>query len=300
MKLSPANLAALLVATVGVALSNPAAAQTTNRVVPSSPLPVLPSPVESFRALLVMPAAERRQFLATRGTNAQRRLVQKINEYRSLTPEERELRLKATELHWYLQPLLRAPATNRTVQLALVPENLRDLVASRLAQWDRIPAPVQQMFLTNEQAAGYLARVAVPSNYPALPTLQIRQSLVKRINQLFDLTSDEKEKVLARLSDAEQRQMTKTFEAFQNLNPNQRRQCLRSFKYFTDMGPTERQEFLLNAERWSRMSPAERQTWRELVSAAPNLPPLPFIKRPTPPVPLNPGKPHASVATNGG
>lgn len=275
-------------------------AQTTHPAVAPPPVPTLKSPVDSFRALLVMPTAERRQLLASRGTNVQARLVEKINEYRRLPPEERELRLKATELRWYLQPLLRTAATNRPAQLALVPENVRPLVASRLAQWDRIPPAVQQMFLTNDQAAGYLARVDVPTNYPVLPTVQMRQHLVERINQLFDLTPAEKETVLATLSEAEQQQMRKTMEAFQNLTPLQRRQCLRSFKYFSELPPAEKQAFLQNAERWSRMAPAERQTWRELVSAAPNLPPLPISKRPSPPLPVNPGRPGAAATTNGG
>lgn len=276
-----------------------AVAQTTPHAAPP-PFPTLKSPVDSFRALLVMPTAEQRQLLASRGTNVQARLVAKLNEYRRLTPEERELRLKATELRWYLQPLLRSAPTNRPAQLALVPETLRPLVATRLAQWDRIPPAVQQMFLSNNQAAVYLARVELPTNYPALPSAQIRQRLVERINQLFELTPDEKESVLATLSEAEQRQMRKTMEAFQQLTPQQRRQCLRSFKYFSELPPAEKQEFLNNAERWSRMTPAERQSWRELVSTAPRLPPLPFLPRPSPPLPILPGKPGAALTTNGG
>lgn len=297
MNRSALSLTFFVFATVGLGI----AGAQTNRAVVTPPMPTLKSPVDSFRALLDMSGAEQRQFLATRNTNVQERLVQKINEYRSLTREDRELRLKATELRWYLQPLMHSPATNRPAQLALVPENLRTMVASRLQQWDRIPAPVQQMFLTNEQAAGYLARVESPTNYPPLPpTPQIRQRLAARINQLFDLTAGEKDKVLATLSETERQQMEKTLEAFQKLSPAQRRQCLISFKQFADLSPAERQEFLKNAERWSQMTPAQRQSWRELVSAAPTLPPLPFIRLPSPPPPGNPNRPGASVATNGG
>jgi hypothetical protein len=80
-------------------VARPVAAQT-NHVVITPPVPKLRSPVDSFRALLVMPTAERRQFLASRNTNVQERLAQKIREYQALTPEQRELRLKATELRW--------------------------------------------------------------------------------------------------------------------------------------------------------------------------------------------------------
>jgi len=285
--------------TTGLLLLCTTASAQTNRVA-TPPFPTLKSPVDSFRTLLVMPTAERRQFIATRNTNAQERLVQKLREYQALSPEQRELRLKATELRWYLQPLMRSPATNRPAQLALIPENLRDMVADRLEQWDRVPSPVQQMFLTNEQAVGYLARLDAPTNFPPRPTIQIRQKMIDRVNQLFDLTPNEKEKVLATLSDAERQQMERTLDAFKKLSPAQRRQCLLSFKQFTEMSAAERQEFLKNAERWSQMTPAERQSWREVVSAAPNMPPAPFIRVPTPPVPTNPHKPVSAVATNGG
>ena len=302
MKRLSSGFVALLAAAAGIVLSDRIALAQTNLAAPTPPPPVLRSPVDSFRKLLLMPTAERRQFLATRKTNVQERLVQKIREYQELPPEERDLRLIATELRWYLQPLMLSPATNRPAQLALIPENMREMVADRLQQWDRIPAVVQQMFLTNDQAAGYLARVDAPTNYPPLPTVpvQIRQKMAARVNQLFALTPGEKEKVLATLSDAERQQMEKTWEAFQNLSPAQRRQCLVSFKQFADLSPAERQEFLKNAARWSQMTPAERQSWRELVSAAPRMPPVPFMPVPRPPVPVSPGKAKPSVATNGG
>lgn len=296
MKRSILNPAQLALLAAGLFHCTIASAQTSRNITP--PNPTLRSPVDSFRALLVMPIAERRQFIATRNTNAQERLVQKLREYQSLSPEDRELRLKATELRWYLQPLMRSPATNRPAQLALIPDGMRDMVAVRLQQWDRFPTAVQQMFLTNDQAMGYLARVDAPTNVPSLPTVPIRQKMIDRVNQLFDLTPDEKENVLATLSDAERQQMEKTWEAFNKLSDAQRRQCLLSFKQFTEMSSAERQEFLRNATRWSQMTPAQRQTWRELVSAAPKTPPLPPRKVTTPPLPLN-HKPSASVATNG-
>lgn len=271
----------------------------SNRVAATPPVPVLKSPVDSFRALLAMPLAERRQFIATRNTNAQERLLQKVREYQALTPEQRELRLKATELRWYLQPLMSAPATNRTAQLALIPEEMRAMVAVRIEQWDRIPASVQQMFLTNNLGAGYLARVAAPTNFPPNPATQIRQHMVARINQLFELTSGEQEKVLATLSNAERQQMEKTLEAFDHLTTAQRRQCLLAFKQLAVMSPLEREGFLKNAERWSQMTPAERQSWRELVSIAPNMPPLPNAYVAKPPLPFPLRKP-VPPTTNGG
>ena len=272
---------------------------STNQPPSIPPLPTMKSPVDSFRTLLVMPATDRKEHLATRSAEVQKRLVDKIREYQALTPDERELRLKATELRWYLKPLMSSVATNRAAQLKVIPENMREMVGVRIEQWDKIPPGVQQMILTNQNGPSYIANVSPASSLP-LPTEIIRASFQKRFDRLFELTPLEKEKILATLSDVERQQMEKTLESFGKLSPMQRKQCVTSFTKFAGMSPAERQEFLRNAQRWSEMSPAERQSWRELVSSAPKLPPFPPITIKRPPVPENPNRPPAALTTNGG
>ncbi len=284
--------------------STPVLASTNAQFIPPPvpPVPTMKSPVDSFRTLLVMPATDRKEHLATRSVDVQKKLVDKIREYQALTPDERELRLKATELRWYLKPLMSAPATNRAAQVKLIPENLREMVTSRIEQWDKLPSAIQQLILTNQHGASYITLgPPMPPGIPS-PAGKIRTSVQHRFNQFFELTPNEKKKVLATLSDTERRQMEKTLESFDKLSPLQRRQCVASFTKFASMNPTERQEFLKNAQRWSEMSPAERQSWRELVSVAPKMPAFPqiTIKRPPPPLPLNPHKFPAAVTTNGG
>jgi hypothetical protein len=225
------------------------------------------------------------------------KLIDKIREYQSLTPEERDLRLKATELQWYLKPLMTAPATNRTAQLEVIPENVRDLVAVRLKQWDALPPTIQQLMLTNHAGPEYFVGGVATNNFPPTPPGLIRNRLLDRYNRLFELTADEKEKVLASLSEVERRQMEKTLAAFKQLNPQQRAQCVQSFAKFSELSPAERREFLKNAERWAQMTPAERQAWRELVSTAPKIPPLPQLLPPLPPAVT---KTQRNLSINGG
>jgi hypothetical protein len=272
----------------------------TNRVMLPPALPTMRSPVDSFRVLLALPTAERKQYLTNRTVAVQARLVEKIREYQALTPEEREMRLTATEVRWYLLPLMSAPATNRAAQLALIPARARELVATRLQQWDQLAPPVQQRLLTNQQTVAYFAGGEAGTNSPVSPADQIRGKLQGRFNRLLELTAGEKEKVLRSLSDAERRQMEKTLTAYGKLTTGQRQQCLVSFTKFATMSLAERQEFLKNAERWSQMSPGERQAWRELVSTAPSRPPLPIIKLPIPPSPRSRNRSLPSMATNGG
>ena len=74
--------------------------------------------MDFFRQLLAMTPDERDNFLTNRPPEIRARILAKVGEYEALDPNERELRLRATELRWYLMPLLRESPTNRAVQLA--------------------------------------------------------------------------------------------------------------------------------------------------------------------------------------
>jgi hypothetical protein len=269
-----------------------------------SALPRPHSPVDLFRQLLAMTPEEREAFLTNRPPQTRDRILVKIDEYQALDPNERELRLRATELRWYLLPLLQVPPDQRTARLAQVPPGLRDLVQSRLGQWGILPPPLQQEFLENERALRYFASVDI-SNGPPLPqtasadpeaarwsamTEDQRKKITISVNRFFDLTPDEKEAALKTLSDAERRQMQKTLLAFDNLPAGQRDECIRAFAKFTGLSVSEKQEFLRNSERWAQMSPVDRQAWRDLVVNVPEWPPLPqeFIASPPSPVNLQP------------
>jgi hypothetical protein len=285
--------------------------------VPASIIPPLPqahSPVYFFRQLLAMTPQERRNYLTNRPPEIRERILAKVHEYIALGPDERELRLNATELRWYLPRLLRESQTNREASLAQMPDNLRDLVRSRLEQWDALPAPTRQEFLDNERTLQYFSHVD-STNAPPEPGAQRgpsdaeqarwqalsedeRQKITAQFNLFFELTPDEKQKALNTLSDAERAQMEKTLQSFDKLPSAQRRECIHAFTKFAGMSPAERAEFLKNAERWSQLPPKERQAWRDLVAQVPLWPPVPaaLIMPPMPPK-IQP-RPHPVVATN--
>jgi predicted Fe-S protein YdhL (DUF1289 family) len=266
------------------------------------------SPVDFFRQLLAMTPDERDDFLTNRPPEIHARILAKVAEYEALGPNERELRLRATELRWYLMPLLRESPTNRTAQLAQVPDDVRELVESRLEEWTIVPPTLQQEFLENEHILQYFAHLDM-SNSPSemfsrTPSAMERahwnelseperRQVMGGFNQFFDLTPDEKEKALNTLSETERRQMEKTLQSFEKMPPSQRDECVNAFARFASMTAPEQAEFLKNAERWSAMSPAERQAWRDLVVNVPQWPPLPigFV------VPI-PGESKPGVATN--
>ena len=283
------------------------------------PMPRSTSPVDVFRRLLAMTPAERENSLTNRPPEIRNRILTKVREYEALDPNERELRLRATELRWYLPPLMRESPTNRAARLAAVPDDLQPLVKNRLRQWDILPPTLKAEFLESERTLRYFTQVD-PSNRPPLPPLpqdqrsphspggsdsanwnalseDQRQKVTAQCSQFFELTPMEKKKTLNTLSDAERQQMENTLETFGKLPPVQRLKCLRAFTEFAGMSAQEKQDFLKNAQRWSQLPPKERQTWRDLVTHVPEWPPLPPALMPPMPPQLT-QRLHPVAATN--
>jgi hypothetical protein len=247
--------------------------------------PKTQSPVAFFRRLLSMAPKVRIDYLTNRPPEVRERILAKVREYTALDPDERELRLRATELRWYLMPLLRESPTNRAASLAQVPDDLRGLVNSRLAQWDALPTQSRQEFLDNDKALHYFAGVQMTN----ATTNPAQQKIADDFNRFFELTPEEKQKSLNTLSDTERAQMEKTLQSFDKLPPPQRHECIRAFKEFASMNSQERADFLKNADHWSQMSPKERQAWRDLVAQVPLWPPMPSQIQP---------RSHPTLATN--
>jgi hypothetical protein len=279
------------------------------------PMPSLPpalSPISFFRDLLAMDAAGREQALTNRPPQIKAQILGKVREYESLKPDERELRLRVTELRWYLRPLMSASATNRPAQLAMIPETYRKLVEDRLQEWDKLSPDLQAELLVNESTIRYLTEIEGRTEEQRRQTLEAiplggrtvlergidkwsslsedrRQRMLSRFREFFELSAQEKRKVINTLPGLGRGQIEKTMRALDNLPPDQRDQCIRSLEKFAGLSLAERQQFLKSAERWKLMSPSERQVWRELVQRfpplpPPPLPPLPRSLRPTPPV----------------
>jgi hypothetical protein len=289
--------------------------------------PAPKSPVDLFRSLLVMTPVERREFIAKRPPEFQKIISAKIQEYEGLKAEQRDLRLRVTELRWYLLPLLRSFSTNRSEKLTAIPDDyLRSLVEARLQEWDKLSPDVQKELLDNESTVRFYFELAarppaqreqtVTNMTPAVhDQLQSgirrwqalnddqRQEIVRHFYEFFDLTAAERDKTLKALSEIERSQIDQTLHTFDGLTPSLRAQCLRSFQKFAGLTPEERLQFLKNAERWERMTPSERQSWRNLVSAFSRQPPLPpglrAPRAPQPPSPLlgHPGHGPTSLVT---
>jgi hypothetical protein len=292
--------------------------QKVRQATPAPPQPTPPrSPVDLFRSVLSMTPQERREFLAQRSPESQKSILAKIHEYEGLTQEMKDLRLRVTELRWYLRPLLELPAADRAARMNFIPPALKELIETRLREWDKLSPEVQKEFLENESVIRFYFELAArtPSQRAetgtnataqAVPpglnrwqslTSHQRQDIMRHFYQYFDLSPAEKSKTIQTLSETERGQIEKTLQTFDGLSQSQRAQCVRSFQKFASFDPEERQQFLHNAARWERMSPSDRQAWRNLVSNLSHLPPLPPGFGP-PPLPSSPAPSVSNSARN--
>jgi len=256
------------------------------------PMPHLGSPVSYFRQLLMMSPAERNNSLTNRTPEARAIIMAKLREYRALPPDERELRLRATELRWYLVPLMRMAPADRAGRLTQAPPELVDLLNTRLAQWDELPPATQAEFLANDRTVHFFAQPPAPAATNAEP-----DKIAGQFNQFFVLTPGEQQRLLGTLSETERARMEKTLKVFEQLPGPKRALCIRNYAKFAGMNSDERAQFLKNADSWSKMSPQERQTWRELIDMVPMWPTLPPVHPALPPR-IPPVRVRSTMATN--
>lgn len=282
--------------------------QSAVRAMPPLP-PAVKPPVDFFRELLAATPIARNVLLANRSPGSKDAILAKVKEYEQLEPEERELRLKATELQYWLTPLLSMSVSNRDERLSLVPsKDLKQLIQDRLRQWDELSAQQQADFLIEKDALGMMVNPAGSSDaQPELRQLvervkktkieagerrlaamsdEERQRAIETYTNMFVLSTADKTRALQTLSEPERQQIQRTLDAFGRLPAPKRAICLRSFEQFACLSPDERDQFLKNAARWESMTPSERQKWRNLVQKFSRMPPpMPFTAPPLPTVP---------------
>lgn len=282
------------------------AAEAAPAPIPAIMPPIPPSPIEDFRRWLQMGPDEREQALAGYPPNKQQVLREKLQEYETMRPEQRDARLRALELRWYLQPLMSRPSAQRGDYQSMIPARLHEAIQERLRHWDALSEETRREILADEHklelATGYFAQVRRSPTAPPLPPLlpphpasldsnlnhwstasaASRERMTGHLANFFAMAPDEQRRALFQLSAPEREEMQKTLEAFARLSPKDRRECVESFQRLATMNSQERARFLRNAARWRQLTPDERAAWREMVVKLPPMPPEPVPEAPMP------------------
>jgi hypothetical protein len=289
------------------------------------PIPTISNrpPVALFRDLLEASRSERLKLLADRSPEAQKLILAKVKEYEQLPGDERQLRLRVTELRYYLWPLMNLPATNRAARLRFVPEDLRKSVEDRLRKWDRLAPDLQAELKENQAFVQWFTESASGAsvsftNMSALRAEQLKRGLerwlalpedehrriIESFDQIFRITPEERDKVFSTLSEAEHKKIERTLAEYKGLSPEQRSQCLLALDKFASLSIEGRRQFFRNVDQWKQMTPSQRQEWRNVVQRISMEPPLPRdmdlpLLPPSPRVRVSQRPAAPPLATNG-
>ena len=279
-------------------------ATTVEAATAPPPLPPLPvSPVATFRELMALPPPAQEVALQRR-PEAQRAVLRaRLEEYARLPEAVREERLRATDLYWHLNQLMRRAPGERADLLRQSPADLREVLTERLALWDRLPESDRDALLAHDRAVRYLARTAtgrtpplppvvqkpVRTLSPPMPPLPVRAArdwvqlqslspaqrshLRERWERWVDLSPGAVERLTNELPAEDRERLAQVLQRFAALPAGQRRACLESFSRLTSLPASDLVDFLRHAQRWEELSAEERESWRQVAVKLPPLPP---------------------------
>jgi len=252
--------------------------------------------IEQFRKLLSMPQKDRAGMLGSESEVRRKLLERKLAEYDALPPEERESRLRVTQLRAYLLPLMTAPPDSRASLLSSVPGEWRPVIEQRLQLWDILPPPLQKEVLAYESTIHFFLRLesSPPSSrgaisasmtedrrrsmeaslteFQALDPDEQRQAF-ERFQGFFGLSESDRQRALRQLAKSSKLQVEPFLNTLALMNTSDRQGLFESFQKFAKLTPEDRSLFLVNAERWEAMDPGERRAWRGILTSLPPLPP---------------------------
>ena len=256
----------------------------------TAPIPPLsPSPIDLFRRLLATNAIGRDQFMFGKSVALRQYLESRIREFEVMPAEERNAKLQALELRWYMPHVMRLKPAERASRLETIPEPIRNVIRQRLLQWDILPPQLQQEVLDNETVIKFFERPEQAGGsgkaldamsagqrdeldkrykkWMVLPEGE-RARIVRRFDDFMGMPEAAQSNALARLTDTDYAQMQQTFSQFGTLSKEQRVQAMQGFWKFAELSPAEQAAFLKTAERWRTMSEKDRELWRTVVARA--------------------------------
>lgn len=256
----------------------------------TAPMPPLsPSPIDLFRRLLATNVTGRDQFMSGKSAAMRQYLESRIHEFEVMPADERNAKLQALELRWYMPRVMKLKPAERASRFETVPEPIRSIIRQRLLQWDILPPQLQQEVLDNETAIRFFERPERAggsegvlgamstgqrsdlekryAEWMMLPETK-RQEIVRRFDELVGMPEAARSNALVRITEADYAQMQQTLSQFNALSKEQRAQAIQGFLKFAELSPAEQAAFLRTAQRWRTMSEKDRELWRDVVTRA--------------------------------
>jgi hypothetical protein len=255
-----------------------------------------PSPVEKFRLLLEASSSELNSELDAYPEETRSRISVKIEEYRKLSVEKRRQKLTATELRWYLPPLLNADQVTRDFHLRKLEPGLAEVIHQRLMTWDSLPEDLKSSSSKSNLIIGHLSKA--PSINPPLPTPSapgtvttapslptdpgnsvsedladpVSQERLQRLKAYFEMNQEAKNATLKDASLMSDSIFMSRLKWLETMPEQLRERVLSHLIRFQELSVEEKKAFGKSIKTWNRLPQPEKQALRNLVKKTPPFP----------------------------
>ena len=260
-----------------------------------------PSPVEKFRHLLNVNPSELESELDTFPKETRSRINAKISEYRELSVEQRHQKLMATELRWYLPPLLNIDQETRDLHLKKLDPGLANVILQRLKTWDSLPDELKSSSLKSGLIIGHLSKAPLQNpplpntartevvtsvtahSAPKLPStsedgksvdkaIPVSQERLQRLQAYFEMSQEAKNATLKDASVMNDPIFISRLNWLENMPEVLRERVLSHLIRFQDLSNKEKKAFGQSIKTWNRLPKSEKQALRNLVKRTPPFP----------------------------
>jgi hypothetical protein len=232
------------------------------------------SPIEHFRIVLNLSSEDLEKYILRQKPHVQPILRKKIEEYASLSRAEKDFRLRATELHYYLDSLLEHNSTVSLDSLPPLPESLKEEIMRAVHFWNNLSNAQRDLLFTKKATISYLVSLS-RENVPPLPVNRPAISPEwANMYHFLQLPYEKQKEFLGSDKLNQAPKMGKVLEAFSKLSVDEKERCANALVCFLSF-PRDLQDRVADGlTYWNSLDPSERTVWREIAGRSPAILPM--------------------------
>lgn len=232
------------------------------------------SPVAQFRDLLSYSEDQQRAFVIKQAPEIQSILSSKLDEYRNLPSAQREFKLVATELHFYLDPVLKSHENIDRTLFSQAPSHVQHYLNMAVEFWNGLSIPHRDLLLSKKAAVSYLISLSYKSGESQ--SYDPSKSEWDGLYSFLLMPSDQQKAFLDSVDVNPSGTINKILTAFENLDEEERKRCAHAFVCYLSFPPQLKKQLNDGLHSWAEKPPIERSLWREIAEKYPKITPIPL------------------------
>nr|MBI1231025.1 hypothetical protein [Cytophagales bacterium] len=232
------------------------------------------SPIEHFRFILNLSSEDLEKYIVRQKPHVQAILRKKVEEYASLSIAEKDFRLRATELHYYLDSLLEHNSTVSLASLPPLPESLREEIMRAVHFWNNLSNAQRDLLFTKKATISYLVSLS-SENAPPMPVNRPAMSSEwANLYHFLQLPYEKQKDFLGSHKLNKAPKMQKVLEAFSKMSMDEKERSANALVCFLSF-PRDLQDRVSDGlTHWNSLDPSERTVWREIAGRSPTIVPM--------------------------